>query len=234
MKRIPLLLLIAFAGAHQAGAQGLPNPLTMLNPMANPMPGYGNPYGGYGAPFGNPLGGLNGLNALGTLGSLGLMAAPVIVPLAPTLLNPMGQIGYPAMQMAPNAMSYSHYMQSGGGPFSGNPYLRPTLPNPMVPPAFSPSMPTLPFSPSQGTLPLPFGVPAPVTLPPAGLLPGLTPMAPAAPAASATSQSNPWAQTPAQPAPPAATAPAPLPLDPAVFMQMFMKPAEALTPPPGK
>jgi hypothetical protein len=275
MKRIPSLLLAILAGTAQAGPAG----------MWTPMAAYGSPYGGYGTPFGNalgggfgggygsPLGNLNTLNALGALASLGMLAAPVIAPLAPTLLTPVGQMGYPAMQMAPNMMSYSHYYQYGGGPFGGNPYLRPSLPNPMAPPAFSPSVPTLPFSPAQGTLPLPFAAPSPspfpsplpfmaspTPMPGAGIVPGLTPMAPSP---SPQSPSNPWSKAPAQPqgqpqtqagsqpmgnpwmmwlpvpqpgSAPAQSAPAAeaTPMDPAAFLQRFMKPAETRPAPEAK
>lgn len=293
MKRITPLLLAVVAGSALAGPESMMNPLAMMNPMANPMAGFGSPFGGYGNAFGNPFGGgfgggygnplgsLNTLNTLSALASLGLIAAPIVAPLAPNLLNPMGQMGYPAMQMAPNMMSYGHYNQYGGSPFGGNPYMQRSLPNPMSPPAFSPSMPTMPLSQAQGTLPLPFGAPSqasvpaspfgmpsqsmlpslpfmasPTPMPPAGMIPGLSPMtAPAAP----SSQSTPWSQGPAQPQaqtqaqpsgqpmwnpwmmmvpmPQAATAaPQPTavpeaaaatPLDPAAFMQMFMKPAES-------
>jgi hypothetical protein len=290
MKRITPLLLVVVAGSAQAGPESLFNPLAMMNPMPTPMPGYGGmPFGGYGNPYGGGFGGgygygnpMGSLNTLSALSSLGMMVAP----LAPTLLNPMGmgQFGYPAMQMAPNMMSYGHYGQYGGGPFGGNPYLQRSLPNPLMPPAFSPSIPTMPFTPSQGTLPLPFGSPSlpfmasPSPLPPAGLIPGLSPMAPSLP----PSQANPWATAPVPPdaasqatpwtTAPAATAPAPaaqmpwnpvmmmavpapapqpkpeaapaktveqqqapvpMPLDPAAFMQMFMKPMEAVVPPPA-
>lgn len=252
IRRLSPLLLAMVATAAQA-ADGLPNPFTMLVPMAspmtspmpNPLAGYGSPYGGgfgspfgggYGNPFapgyGNPLGSLGTLNTLSTLASLGIVAAPLVAPLAPGLLGgPVGQIGYPAMQMAPNMMSYSHYNQYGGGVFGGNPYLQRSLPNPLVPPAFSPSMPTMPFTPSQGTLPLPFGAPAaapapmaPPMLPATGLgapavnplallplltgpsmapPPGLVPgLAPAMPMAPA-GQGNPWAQSQDVPVKPA-------------------------------
>lgn len=168
MKRITPLLLVAVAGSVQAGQENLLNPLAMMNPMA----GFNAPFAGYGNPMGNPFGGgfgggnsLVNLNTLSALASLGMLAAPVIAPLAPGLLNPMGQMGYPAMQMAPNMMSYGHYSQYGGSPFGGNPYMQRSLPNPMAPPAFSPSMPTMPFSPSQGTLPLPFGAPSQAAMP---------------------------------------------------------------------
>jgi len=307
MKRITPLLLVFAVGSAQAGQENTFNPLAMMNPMASsgmPFGGYGNPFGGNpfaGNPFaGNPFGGngfgngfgnpLLNFNTLSALASLGMIAAPIVAPLAPNLLpsGPIGQMAYPAMQMAPNMMSYGHYGQYGGGPFGGNPYLQRSLPNPMMPPAFSPSMPTMPLSPAQGTLPfampsqsampsLPFfGAPAqapaqammpslpfmasPTPMPPAGMIPGLSPMmAPSGPA----NQGNPWAQgpgqaqpqaqpqpqagaqsmfnpwmmmmvpmmpqagsTPAQPAAAPETA-ATTPLDPAVFMQMFMKPTEA-------
>jgi len=102
---------------------------------------------------------------------------------------------------------------------------------------------------------LPF-MASPTPMPPAGMIPGLSPMvAPSAP----PTQSNPWAHAQPQPqvqpqpqagaqpmfnpwmmmvpmAPPPQAAPAQPavpetaalpPLDPAVFMQMFMKPTEA-------
>jgi hypothetical protein len=216
MKRITPLLLVIVAGSAQAGPEGVFNPLAMFNPMANPMAGYGSPFGGYGSSFGgygSPYGGgfgggygntMSNLNALSALASLGMVASP----LAPTMLNPtgMGQFGYPAVQMAPNLMSYGHYNQYGGGLFGGNPYLQRGLPNPLAPPAFSPSVPTLPFSPSQGTLPLPFGAPSqasmpslpfmasPAPVPSAGLMPGLSPMLPSAP----SSQASPWSPMPAR------------------------------------
>lgn len=300
MRRLSPLFLVVVAASAQA-ADGLPNPLAMLVPMGNPMAGYGAPFGGgYGNPYGNPIGNLlmpgygnplGSLSTLSALASLGAVAAPLVAPLAPSLLGgPVGQMGYPAMQMAPNMMSYGHYNQYGGGMFGGNPYLQRSLPNPLAPPAFSPSVPTLPFTPSQGTLPLPFGAgptaaPAPVLAPapaanplallpllsspgmmapPPGLMPGLAPAAPMAPA----SQTNPWAQAlntaeapaakPASPTPvpyplnpwmlvappvvaapkepvaapkpepaPAAAVDAPaLPMDPAAFLQMLMKPME--------
>jgi hypothetical protein len=173
--RSAFLLLAGFgATAQAAGLETLLNPMAMMaaplgggyapsplggNPFgATPFGGYGSPFGGYGGnPFGaNPLSALGGLGALGSLGSI---AAPIGL----GLINPMGMgnVTYPAMQMAPNMMSYSHYNQMAnpyGGLFGGgNPYMQRGLPNPFTPPAFSPSVPTLPFSPSQGTLPaLPF------------------------------------------------------------------------------
>lgn len=183
-RTIPLLLC-TIAPHALAGLENLMPPLMLVNPMGMPsLPfngytGYGIPFGGYGNsfgnpfanpfanpfsnPFANPFSNPLGLNTLGALGSLGMLAAP----LAPALLNPMGigQFGYPAMQVAPNMLSYGHYGQYGGGPFGGNPYLQRDLPNPLTPPAFthsfSNSMPTLPFSNAQGTLPLPFNIPAP-------------------------------------------------------------------------
>lgn len=191
MQRISPLLLVAFT--TQAAAQALPNPLQLLNPAALPALGLGNPYGGL-------AGGLNGLNTLSALGSLGMLAAPVVTSLAPTLLNPMGmgQFGYPGMQLPPNVLPYGQYMQYGGVPYGGNPYLRPSYPNPIAPPGFSPSMPTLPLSPAQGTLPLPFAAPAqnpalPFPGAPAssgGPMPGPVPLPPAA--APAPVLAPPW------------------------------------------
>lgn len=277
MKRLPLFLLAGLIGpAHSAGFEAFLNPMTM---MTAPMSGYGNPFGSpYGNPFGgNPFGGnpfSNPLGGLTGLGGLGLLAAP----LGLGLINPfgMGNVTYPAMQMAPNMMSYSHYNQMGN-PYAngffggGNPYMQRNLPNPFAPPAFSPSMPTMPFSPSQGTLPiLPF-MPQQQAAPMPGFgggspFAGLLPMpvepvrapqqssapfsffltqptpqpvyapAPPPPAATVTSFPFPFLATPAAPAvqtapPPAPTKPAAAPsatppLDPAAFLQFFMKPTE--------
>ena len=184
MKRLSPLLLVAVASSAQAGPESLLNPLAMMNPMANPMAGYGAPFGGG---YGNPLANLNTLNTLSTLASLGIIAAPLVAPLAPNLLgSPFGQMGYPAMQMAPNMMSYGHYGQYGGGPFGGNPYMQRGLPTPLSPPAFSPSVPTMPFSPAQGTLPLPFGMPSAAPAPALAPIPSFGGLMPGfgAPAAS--------------------------------------------------
>lgn len=313
MKRTASLLLVALAGTAQAaGFENMMNPLGGLSPFgaSNPsapspfsgMPfGYGgSPFGygaspfGMGSPFGlgSPLG-LGSPFGLGSPLGLGALAAP----LGLGLLNPLGGLGgmgmgnamYPALQVAPNMMSYQHMNQManpyGGGPFAGNPYLQPSMPNPFSAPAFSPSMPTMPTMPFaapqqqgnlSGMLPLPqfgYGAAVPMPAPAAPSAMGRTPwsQAPAAPAPQVPAQAalpfalpflTPPAAQPvpapapaaapslmpffpaAAPQPPQATAkpaPAPAPekapaapqapaaappLDPATFMQMFMKPAE--------
>lgn len=175
MKRLASLLLVGLAGSTQAaGFENLMNPLGAFNPsgMSNPFapnPFSSNPFGsspfGYGSsPFGmsGPLGlggplGIGGPLGLGSPLGLGGLA----VPLGLGLLNPLGGGGlggamYPAMQVAPNIMSYQHMNQMSnpyaGGPFTGNPYLQRGMPNPFSAPAFSPSMPTMPtmpFAPPQ-------------------------------------------------------------------------------------
>jgi hypothetical protein len=278
MKRLASLLLVGLAGTGQAaGFENMLNPMGGLtsfggsNPFA-PNPFASNPFApspfGYGAtPFGygNPLG-LGSPFGLGSPLGLGGMAAPLGLGLLNPLGGGMGNTMYPAMQMAPNMMSYQHFNQMAnpyaGGPFAGNPYLQRSMPNPFSPPAFSPSMPsmpTLPFSVPQqqsglaGLVPMPqqpqpsfFAYPMPSASSPAMApqTPWSSAPAPAAPQPASVSQSvRPFfplapqtAQAPAQakPAAPAQTqsatvAPAPMgaPLDPATFMQMFMKPAES-------
>ncbi len=159
MKRLASLLLVGLAGtAHGAGFENMMNPLGAFNPsgMSNPFApspfGYGGSPFGMGSPlgFGNPLG-IGGPFGLGSPLGLGGLA----VPLGLGLLNPLGGgLGgamYPAMQVAPNMMSYQHMNQMAnpyaGGPFAGNPYLQRGMPNPFSAPAFSPSMPTMPSMP---------------------------------------------------------------------------------------
>lgn len=148
MKRLAPLLLTVLAGTAQAGFEN------MMNPMFNP----GNS-GLMGSPWGqpNPFGQMNPLAQFNPLGGVNplLLGVPLVG------LGGMGMLGwggmYPALQMAPNMMSYSHLNQVAnpylGGPFSGNPYLRQSMPIPFLPPAFSPSVPTLPFSQPQGMSP---------------------------------------------------------------------------------
>lgn len=277
MKRIACVMTL-LAGAAQAGPEQAMNPMALLAPMmqGGGYPGYaapqgnpfaGNPFAGnlfQGNPFaanpyaGSPFGGMPGfsgnpltsnpLATLQALNALGMLAAP----LAPVLFGPAGQVAQPALQMAPNMMSHGHYMQYGGGPFGGNPYLKPSMPNPLSPPAFSPSMPSMPFSSAQGTWPLPGNAPnaAPFVMPfsapsPApGMLPGLTPAYAAPQAAGGT----PWSPAPApqasmpafpfmaqpaapapQPAPQAQPSPA-APMDPSLFLQLLMRPVAPASP----
>ncbi len=157
MKRLAPLLLTVLAGTAQAGFEN------MMNPMFNPV----NP-GLMGAPWGqpNPFGQMNPLAQFNPLGGVNplLMGVPLVG------LGGLGMLGwggmYPALQMAPNMMSYSHLNQMAnpylGGPPGGNPYLRQSMPIPFLAPAFSPSMPTLPFSQPQGMAPF---------SPPPGLMP---------------------------------------------------------------
>jgi len=278
MKRLASLLLVALAGTSQAaGFENMLNPMGGLtsfggsNPFA-PNPFASNPFAptpfGYGAtPFGygNPLG-IGSPFGLGSPLGLGGMAAPLGLGLLNPLGGGMGNTMHPAMQMAPNMMSYQHFNQMAnpyaGGAFAGNPYLQRSMPNPFSPPAFSPSMPsmpTLPFSVPQqqsglaGFVPMPqqqspsfFSYPMPSSPPattvsqtpwssapaPAAPQPAMAPQSvwpffPLAPqAAQVPSQAKPAAPAQAQPAP-LGTAPMGAPLDPATFMQMFMKPAES-------
>ena len=170
MKRLASLLLVGLAGTAQgAGFENMMNPLGAFNPsgMSNPFapnPFSSGPFGsspfGYGSsPFG--IGGPMGLgNPLGIGGPFGLGSplglGGLAVPLGLGLMNPLGGGGlggamYPAMQVAPNIMSYQHMNQManpyGGGPFAGNPYLQRGMPNPFSAPAFSPSLPTMPTMP---------------------------------------------------------------------------------------
>lgn len=205
-------------------APASPNPLAMLGLQS----GLANPLGA----LANPLGGLGALNTLGALGSLG-----------------------PALQLAPNLVSAGHMQQLTnpymGGPFAGNPYLRQTIPLPFAAPAFSPGMPSWPTMPAaqpaaSGAFPL-FQAPtrpvqaAPATQPMSSLLPppGFLPMPqmgePRQPPPQALRDFKPYQPGPvatpepaARPAPVAdsvASQPMP-PIDPATFLQMFMKPAE--------
>jgi hypothetical protein len=261
---------------------GASNPFA-TNPFSGPF-GYGSPLG-IGSPFGlgSPLG-------------LGVLAAPLGLGLLNPLGGGMGNAMYPALQMAPNVMSYQYLNQMAnpyaGGPFAGNPYLQRGMPNPFSAPAFSPSMPSLPalpFSAPQpqggmtGIVPMPqqpqffvpyampvspppppaasqtpwSALPAPAAqavLTPQGMLPFAPAPVPVAPAPTTPPQSLlPFfplapqaapgpapekATAPAKTPPPKAVAPAPAqsaapvpaapPMDPAAFMQMFMKPAEAV------
>ncbi len=314
MKRFASLLLVGLAGTAQgAGFDNMMNPLNALNPagMSNPFapnpfssgPFGSNPFAPSPFGFGSPLGGLGSPLGFGSpfgLGSpLGLGA--LAVPLGLGLLNPLGgglgNAMYPAMQVAPNVMSYQHMNQLanpyGSGAFAGNPYLQRGMPNPFSAPAFSPSMPTMPSMPfavpqQQGGLAgfvpmpqqqIPYGgmmysapmapqqqtastpwssmpaasamaQPTPAQQPSAFFAPFMTQPGPApahaAPAAKPAPAPSPQsllpffpvasqassAPAPAQAAPvaPAPAAPPPAngtPLDPAAFMQMYMKPAEA-------
>lgn len=86
-------------------------------------------------------------NPLGMMSPLGMMGGPMMMggPFGPGA--PVVGLGvmHPALQMAPNMMSYQHINQMTnpylGGPFAGNPYLKPSLPLPFAPPAFAPGLP---------------------------------------------------------------------------------------------
>lgn len=123
MKRAPLQALLAAMPAWAlAGSGWMMNPAMMTGTMGGS----------------SPLGQMNPMvmmHPLGMANPLGMGGAPMLG---------LGML-HPAMQMAPNMMSYQHLNQMTnpylGGPFAGNPYLRPTLPFPMTPPAFAPSLP---------------------------------------------------------------------------------------------
>jgi hypothetical protein len=148
----------------------------------------------------------------------------------------MGNAMYPALQMAPNVMSYQHLNQMtnpyAGGPFAGNPYLQRGMPNPFSAPAFSPSMPSLPA--------LPFSVPQPQ-----GGLTGIVPMPqqpqffmpyamPASPPPPPSAAQTPWSALPASAAPQAVTTPqGMLPFAPPAA-PAAAQPASAATAPPAQ
>ncbi|HNA30565.1 MAG TPA: hypothetical protein PLQ64_11930 [Thiobacillaceae bacterium] len=262
MKRTASLLLVAITSVvHAAGFENMLNPLGGLNPFGTSNPFAPNPFAGtpfgYGAsplgmassPFGygSPLG-LGSPFGLGSPLGLGAVVAPLGLGLLGSPLGGgMGNAMYPALQVAPNMMSYQHLNQManpyGGGPFAGNPYLQPSMPNPFAAPAFSPSMPTLPTMPfaapqQQGAL---GGV---LPLPQQGMIPyGLAfPMAMPAPSTSVVPAQTPWsgAAVPAQqpsanlfsgfpgfptaPAPVLVPAPAPVPAAPAPLAPQSLLP----------
>lgn len=243
MKRFASLLLIGLAGTTQAaGFENMMNPLNALNPggMSNPFapnPFNSGPFGSNpfaSGPFG--LGGLGSPLGFGSPFGLGspLGLGGVIAPIGLGLLNPfgggMGSAVYPAMQVAPNMMSYQYMNQMAnpyaGGPFSGNPYLQRGMLNPFSAPAFSPSMPSMPT--------MPFALPQQ----PQGGFTGFVPMpqqqmpygmaypAPAAPPQQQMAP-TPWSTMPAAPA---AAQPAPAQQGGTFFMPFMPAPSPAPVP----
>jgi hypothetical protein len=242
-------MLVGLAGTTQAaGFDNMMNPLNAFNPAAMnnpfaPNPFSSGPFGsnpfapspfGLGNPFGSPLGGFGSPLGFGSpfgLGSplgLGALAAPLGLGLLNPLGGGMGNAMYPAMQVAPNMMSYQHMNQMGspygGGPFAGNPYLQRGMPNPFSAPAFSPSMPTLPS--------MPFAVPQQqggmagfVPMPQQQMPYGMMYSAPMAPQQQAAP--TPWSSMPAAPA---MAQPAPAQQSGAFFMPFMTPPSPAPAP----
>lgn len=248
MKRFASLLLVGLVGSVQAaGFDNMMNPLNALNPagMNNPFapnpfssgPFGSNPFAPNPFGFGSPLGGLGSPLGLGSpfgLGSplgLGAIAAPLGLGLLNPLGGGMGNAMYPAMQVAPNMMSYQHLNQMsspyGGGPFAGNPYLQRSVPNPFSAPAFSPSMPTMPNMPfalpqQQGSM---AGfVPMPQQQIPYGM------MYPAAMAPQQQAAPTPWSTMPAAPV---LAQPAPA-QQPGAFFMPFVAPSGPAPAPAAK
>jgi hypothetical protein len=275
MKRFASLLLVGLAGtAHAAGFDNMMNPLNALNPagMNNPFapnPFSSGPFGsnpsnpfapspfGFGGPlgFGSPLGIGSPLGFGSPLG-LGALAAPLGLGLLNPLGGGMGNTMYPAMQMAPNMMSYQHMNQMAnpyaGGPFAGNPYLQRGMPNPFSAPAFSPSMPTMPSMPfavpqqqggMAGFVPMPqqqipYGMmysapmaPQPQAAPtPWSSMPAVPAMAQPAPAQQSGAFFMPFTAPPTSPAPAPAAKPAPAPQSMLPFFPMAPQSASAPAP----
>lgn len=250
MKRFASLLLVGLAGtAHAAGFDNMMNPLNALNPagMNNPFapnpfssgPFGSNPFGsnpfapspfGFGGPlgFGSPLG-IGGPLGLGSPLGLGALAAPLGLGLLNPLGGGMGNTMYPALQMAPNMMSYQHMNQMAnpyaGGPFAGNPYLQRGMPNPFSAPAFSPSMPSMPFAVPQQQGGMAGFVPMPQQQTPYGMMYS-APMAPQQQAAP-----TPWSSMPAVPA---MVQPVPSPQSGAFFMPFTAPPTSPAPAPAAK
>lgn len=154
-----------------AGMEGMFNPMLIANPAANPLamaaplgaaaitPGlFGSPFGGLGG-YGSPLG----------------MAAPTAG---------MGAM-YPAMQVAPNLMSFQHqapqmmtnpYM---GGPFSQLPLGQSSRPMPFVPAGYG-LLPYAQPAPVMTGVPFAGGWGSPPAVPAIPLNPYLMPVAPPA------------------------------------------------------
>jgi hypothetical protein len=116
MKRLTPLLVLAVVGPAHAGFESMMNPMTVMNPAGtmNPM-GMMNPVG-----MVNPLS-MGAPMGLGMVNPLG-MGVPV---------SGMGAL-YPALQVAPSLLTFSHMNAMTnpylGGPFAGNPYLQQSNP----------------------------------------------------------------------------------------------------------
>lgn len=241
--RVSVLLMLAPLSA-QAGLESLMNPMLLANPVANPYamaaplggamlaPGLvGSPLGGFGSPlggFGNPLGGFG--SPLGGFGSpLGGLAGPL------GMAAPVAGVGvmHPAMQVAPNLMSFQHqapqlltnpYM---GGPFSQLPFTQPSRPaTPFVGGGYA--LPFVPSTPAYGGQAMPWGVSAAPWVP---VNPYLMPAQPVVPARASSAGFNPLDlfKSPTPAAQPAAPTPAPAPS--ASFNPLdLLKPAAAAAP----
>jgi hypothetical protein len=115
MKRSLLLVMFLTPMGATAGLESMLNPMLLANPIAPTLGGFGSPLGGFGSPlggFGSPLGGFG--SPLG-----------VVAPVAG--LGGLGAM-YPAMQVAPNLMSFQHQApQMLTNPYMGGPFSQ--LPN---------------------------------------------------------------------------------------------------------
>lgn len=197
MKRILTVAVMAASGSAVAGFESMMNPMAMTNPFANPLT------------MAVPLGA--GLIAPGLIGSPFGFGSPL-----PGMGLPgMGGVMHPAMQVAPNLMSFQHQapqMMTNpylGGPFSQLPFAHGSRSTPF----FGTSAPA-PASPYAATLPMLLGLLASQ---------GTAPAQPAIPY-------NPYLKpAPAQPTP-AAMYPSLLQLNPAAWMQPTMgQPTPAAT-----
>jgi hypothetical protein len=205
MHRMTPLLVLAISGSAHAAFEGMMNPMLMMNP-ATAM---------------NPMGMMSPMPMM--MPPMG-MTNPMMLAPAMGMGMPMGGMGgalFPAMQLAPNVLSFGHNMSAFGNPYMGSPFGSMPMPTQGLPfaiPGWGNTAPSFPPASAFPPVQSPFAAPAQMAPQPAS--PGMLPFAMPMPMPQAVQPAAPSA-TPQPVLPATASGMPPIYFDPAAWLNMM-------------